>query len=76
MVLLRPRPFRLLGGEVSETLRPDITLVPIPFLTYPGMVEALVEQDPDLAPFLRSYLLEGELRQADLQSLAQTDPFS
>jgi len=66
--------FRFLGGEVSETLRPDITLVPIPFLTYPGMVEALVEQDPDLAAFLRGYLLEGELRQADLQSLATNRP--
>jgi hypothetical protein len=62
--------FRFLGGELSEGLRPDVTVVPIPFLSYPGMAEDLVRRSPDLAPFLRGYLLEGEIRQADLQSLA------
>ena len=66
--------FRFWGGEATERLRPDVTLVPMPFLTYPGMVDALVRDDPDLAPLLRGVLLEGDLRQPDLQSLAATRP--
>jgi isochorismate pyruvate lyase len=28
---------------VMERVRPDVTLVPMPFLDYPGMVDALVD---------------------------------
>ena len=66
--------FRYWGAEASERLRPDVTLVPMPFLTYPGMVDALVHDDPDLAPLLRGVLLDGDLRQPDLQSLAANRP--
>jgi hypothetical protein len=66
--------FRFWGAEASERLRPDVTLVPMPFLGYPGMIDALVREDPDLAPLLRSYLLDGELRLPALQSLASSRP--
>ena len=58
----------------AEHVRPDVTVVPMPFLDYPGVVEALAARDPDLAELLRGYLLEGELRQPDLQSLAARRP--
>lgn len=66
--------FRYWGGEATERLRPDVTVVPIPFLPYPGMIDSLVERDPDLAELLRGYLLSGELRQPELQSLATRRP--
>lgn len=76
-VVLAHRPqtvFRHWSVSAVERARPDVTLVPIPFLGYPGVVEALVERDPDVAELLRGYLLEGELRQPDLQSIAARRP--
>jgi hypothetical protein len=66
--------FRHWGGEAEEALRPDVTLIPVPFLTYPGMVDALVDREPELAGVVRGLLLEGELRQPDLQTLAARRP--
>ncbi|MFW5920712.1 MAG: DUF2723 domain-containing protein, partial [Polyangiales bacterium] len=66
--------FRYWGGEAAEHIRPDVTLVPVPMLPYPGMTDGLVERDPALAPVLRGYFLEGELRLPDLQSLAAERP--
>src|SRR5690606_7575214 len=50
------------------------TLVPIPLLGYPGMVTELSDAHPELREVLRGYLLHGELRQPDLQSLAAQRP--
>jgi hypothetical protein len=66
--------FLYYGGEAQEHLRPDVTFVPMPLLTYPGMIESLSEAHPELVELLRAYLLEGELRQPDLQSLAAQRP--
>ncbi len=66
--------FHFVGGEATERLRPDVTLVPIPLLTYPGMVDGLLAAHPELTEVLRGYLLHGELRQPDLQSLAAERP--
>lgn len=66
--------FRHWAAAASEGARPDVTLVPMPFLNYPGVVEALAARDPDVAELLRGYLLHGELRQPDLQSLAARRP--
>jgi len=66
--------FRFWGGDAEEQLRPDITVVPIPLLPYPGMVNRLVRRDPELGDLLRGYLLEGTLRQPDLQTLAAQRP--
>jgi hypothetical protein len=66
--------FRFWGGEAEEMNRPDVTMIPLPLLTYPKMVDRFVEDDPDLKPLLRSYVLDGKLSAADLQSLAATRP--
>ncbi|MFK7985604.1 MAG: DUF2723 domain-containing protein [Sandaracinaceae bacterium] len=66
--------FRHWDLVASEGARPDVTLVPMPFLGYPGVVDALIERDPEIAALIRGYLLEGELRQPDLQSLAARRP--
>lgn len=66
--------FRHFALAATEGSRPDVTLVPMPFLGYPGVLDALVARDPALAPMLRGYLLEGELRQPDVQSLAAERP--
>lgn len=66
--------FRYVGGEAEEALRPDVTFVSIPFLAYPRMIESIVARDPELAPVLRSYALEGTLARPDLQTLASRRP--
>jgi tetratricopeptide (TPR) repeat protein len=66
--------FRFWGGELAEEARPDVSLVPMPLLFYPGMVTSLVARDPELADVLRGRLLDGELREGDLQSLAAERP--
>src|SRR5690606_14189519 len=66
--------FRHWSVQAVERARPDVTMVPMPFLNYPGVVDQLVERDPDVAELLRGYLLEGELRQPDMQSLAMRRP--
>lgn len=66
--------FRHWGAESEERVRPDLTLIPVPFLDYPGMPETIVDRDPELAGVARGLLLEGELRQPDLQSLAARRP--
>ncbi len=65
--------FRYWGGEAQEHLRPDVTLVPIPLLSYPGLAQRLAEE-PELKPLIRDYLLSGSLRQPALQSLAYQRP--
>lgn len=66
--------FRHWALGATDRARPDVSIVPMPFLEYPGMVEALAARDPDLSDLLRGYLLEGELRQPDVQSLAARRP--
>ncbi|MEM9194609.1 MAG: DUF2723 domain-containing protein, partial [Myxococcota bacterium] len=66
--------FRHWSRSTVEQLRPDVTLVPLPFSGYPGMANQLAGADPELGPLLRSYLLEDELRVSDLQDLAALRP--
>ena len=66
--------FRYWGGEAEEWSRPDVTLVPLPLLSYPKMVDQLVTAEPELKTLLRNYVLHGELVAADLQSLAAERP--
>jgi hypothetical protein len=66
--------FRYWGGEAEELNRPDVTLIPLPLLTYPKLVDRLVTAEPELAPLLRSYVLEGSLSATELQSLATLRP--
>ena len=66
--------FRYWGGEAEEQNRPDVTMIPLPLLTYPGLVDRLVTNEPELTPLLRSYMLDGTLSVAELQSLAALRP--
>lgn len=66
--------FRFWGGEAEELNRPDVTLIPMPFLSYPKLVEQLVEKDPETKPLLRDAMLEGTLNPPELQSLAALRP--
>ncbi len=66
--------FRFWGGEAEELSRPDVTMVPLPLLSYPKLVDRLVSKEPELKLLLRSYVLDGELNAADLQSLAALRP--
>jgi hypothetical protein len=66
--------FRHWSARAVEATRPDVTVLPMPFLGYPGMVRSLTEREPALSSTLRGYLIEGELRQPDVQSLAAERP--
>jgi hypothetical protein len=66
--------FRHFSARAIEASRPDVTIVPMPFLGYPGTIDELVAREPALAGTLRGYLIEGELRQPDVQSLAAERP--
>ena len=66
--------FRFWGGEAEERNRPDVTLVPLPLLSYPKLVDELVSKDPELRNLLRDYLLDGELNPSELQTLAAVRP--
>jgi hypothetical protein len=66
--------FRFWGGEAEEQNRPDVTMIPLPLLTYPNLVKRYVTNEPELTPLLRSYVLDGTLSVAELQSLAALRP--
>jgi len=66
--------FRYWGGEAEELNRPDVTMIPLPLLTYPRLVNRFVKNEPELKPLLRSYVLDGRLSVAELQSLATLRP--
>lgn len=66
--------FRHWGIDASDRVRPDISLFPRPFLTYPGVAEAIAARHPHLTSLTRSTLVEGEMLAPELQSLAARRP--
>lgn len=66
--------FRFFELAATEHARPDVTVVPMPFLAYPGTIDALVRRAPDVAGVIRSELLDGEPSASELQSLASRRP--
>jgi len=62
------------GAESVEHTRPDLTMVPMPFLSYPGLVEDLVAEEERLEPLLRDLVIDGEVRLPALQTLALERP--
>ncbi len=49
--------FRTRYAQLVEGERPDLTVVPVPLLAYPGMITQLIAQEPLLAPVFARYLL-------------------
>ena len=66
--------FRARYAQRVEGERPDVTVVPVPFLPYPGMNNTLLAQDPDLLPVIRDYLARGEARAEEIGALAMARP--
>ncbi len=66
--------FRHFELRATEHVRPDVTLVPMPFLAYPGMIDALAREAPELRRLLEGYGLDGELSTSELESLASRRP--
>lgn len=66
--------FQTWGFEAEERARPDVLLVPVPLISYPGMVDHLLREEPRLRDVLRSLLLTGSLGLEELQSLAAERP--
>lgn len=66
--------FRHWEHAAIEGLRPDVTVVPVPFLAYPGTADAFVARHPDLARFVASYVVAQRLTAAALVDLASRRP--
>lgn len=75
VVLYEPQTvFRYWGVEASEGVRPDVTIVPMPFLAYPGVANALDARHPELRDLIRTALVEDRLSVPELQDLAAERP--
>jgi hypothetical protein len=66
--------FRHWELDAVEQVRPDIEQVPVPFLTHPGMREALRERAPSLARLVDGYFQGDRLRCRDLAEEAMSRP--
>lgn len=66
--------FLVRHAMLVEGERPDVTIVPVPFLPYPGTTNALLGRDEDLLPLVRDYLAHGEARIEQIAALATTRP--
>lgn len=70
--------FRLRYAILVEGERPDVTVVPVPLLGYPGMIDQLLARSRALAPLLTEYVLRPDrgLSARGLSSLAAEHPVS
>ena len=66
--------FRQLELAADEAVRPDVTLVPLPFLRYPGVADALVRAHPDLRELVNDFLAKEQLAPRSLLHLATSRP--
>ncbi len=66
--------FALAGAQATDDARPDVDLVVLPFIAYPGRARAMVLRDPRLRDFVRGWLLAGELPETELAALAADRP--
>jgi len=66
--------FRLRYAQLVEGERPDVTVVPVAFVPYPGMTNALLARDAALLPLVRDYLSRGSPRIETLLELASERP--
>ncbi len=66
--------FRLRYAQLVEGERPDVTVIPAPFVPWPGMTNTLLARDGALLPVVRDFLSRGEPRMSGLLDLAQRRP--
>ncbi len=66
--------FQYWSGEATEQLRPDIEIVPVPLLSYPGMQSQLTKRTPALHDLLMAYQQSGKFQVSELESLAAIRP--
>jgi hypothetical protein len=63
--------FRHWELDAVERIRPDLVQVPVPFLTHPGMTDALLARAPSARRIVEGYLQADVLRCDDLEAEAQ-----
>lgn len=66
--------FLATATDLETRARPDLALIPVPLLDYPGGIEPIVRRDPTLRDLVTSYALRGSFTPATLQSLAARRP--
>lgn len=66
--------FRLRYAQLVEGERPDVTVIPAPFVPWPGMTNTLLARDGALLPVVRDFLSRGSPRMAGLLDLATRRP--
>lgn len=66
--------FRLRYAQLVEGERPDVTVIPAPFVPWPGMTNTLLARDAALLPVVRDFLSRGEPRMSGLLDLATRRP--
>ncbi len=72
LVLTTPQSvFRHFGAQAVERVRPDVTMVPVPFLDYGEAGEQLARKHPEVAPLIRAYLRNQELDRGALAELSR-----
>jgi len=62
------------GGRATEALRPDLVLMPLPFVAYPGKATQLVDRHPVLRELTAGYLRDPASFVAALRTLAARRP--
>jgi hypothetical protein len=66
--------FRHLELSATERARPDVVLIPVPFLGYPGVADAVARAHPDVAPLVGSFLQTSRIEIDPLLELAARRP--
>jgi hypothetical protein len=66
--------FRYVEFDTVEVARPDLTMVPMSFLRYPGTADLLMKRAPQAAPLVRAYLAHDAVPEDDIMSLSRTRP--
>jgi hypothetical protein len=66
--------FRAFELRASEAVRPDVALVPLPFLRYPGVADAVIRRAPELRGLVDAFLRDERLDPSALDELARTRP--
>jgi len=66
--------FRQLELLTTERVRPDVALIPLPFLRYPGVADGVLKRAPELRPIVEQYLAHDLLDPKALIALAARRP--